>query len=138
MAISDAALLQHLAALVLTILPDERIARGCNLMSTFTNGGFLGPCDQVTAGEEPVVVEGTGLVRIGVAEVVASLLDSTKCLADRTVRDLVVGVNQLICLWVALPHCVVLAALGQGDILGEGGGVGQAGHSQQRNQPQHI
>jgi len=73
-----------------------------------------------------------------VAEVVASLLDSTKCLADGTVRDLVVGVDELIRLRVALAHCVVLAARGQGDILGEGGGVGQGGHSQQRNQPQHI
>jgi len=106
--------------------------------SAFINGGFLGPGDEVTAGEEPVVVEGTGLVRLGVAEVVASFLDSTKCLADGAVRDLVVGVNQLIRLWVALPHCVVLAALGEGDILGEGGGVGQAGQGQQRNQPQHI
>jgi len=106
--------------------------------SAFINGGSHGPGNQVTAGEEPVVVEGAGQVGLGVAEVVASFLDSTKCLADGAVRDLFVGVNQLIRLRVALPHCVVLAALGQGDILGEGGGVGQAGHSQQRNQPQHI
>ena len=58
-------------------------------------------------------------------------------LADRSVGDGHVGVDQLVFLWATFPHGVVLAALGEGDILGEGGGVGQGGQEQQRELTQH-
>jgi len=69
------------------------------------------------------VVEGAVGGGLGVAEVVASLLDGAEVLADRGFRNHFVGVDELILLRAALPHRVVPAALREG--------VDQVGQEQQ-------
>ena len=126
---------------VRTVLPHEGVAGRLLLLGALVNRGVLGASDDVTAGEEAIVVEGALQGGLGPAEVIASFLDHANCLAQGGVRDSGVRVDQLVFLWVTGSHSEVPAAFGE-QCVGVGGGeqgagLGQGGQEEEAEVGEH-